>query len=146
MTASITFYDTFREYVADGTFDLNADTFKLQLCTSTYSASTSHSLLADVSSEVAQAGGYSTGGKVMANVTWGHTGATATFDADDTIWTVSATVVARTGVVYKSGTANGRANPLVCYVTMDTTPADVTTNPGNTLTFQWNASGIFTLT
>jgi hypothetical protein len=46
-------------------------------------------------------------------------------------------------VIYKSGTANAHANPLVAYCVLDS--ADITISDGNTLMIQINASGILTL-
>jgi hypothetical protein len=34
---------------------------------------------------------------------------------------------------------------VLCYATLDSTPADVTATSGNTLTVAANASGVFTL-
>lgn len=148
MAASITFFQSFREYIADGTFDMNTDTFKVSLHSSTYTPNAStHTVFADATNELSTANGYTAGGATLGTVTWTRSGATVTFDAADTTWTASGgSIVARYAVIYKSGTANARVNPLVAYVLLDTTPADVTTTTGNTLTLQWNASGIFTLT
>lgn len=148
MTASITFYDSFREYVADGTIDLDTDTFKVTLHTSTYTPNAStHTVYADLTNELSTAFGYTNGGATLGSVTWGHSGGAATFDAADTTWTASGgSIVARYAVIRKSGTANAIVDALVAYVLLDTTPADVTTTDTNTLTLAWNASGIFTLT
>lgn len=147
MAASITFYQSFREYVADGTFDLNSDTFKVSLHTSTYTPSaSSHTVYADLTNELSTASGYTNGGATLGSVTWNRSGGTVTFDAADTVWTASGgSITARYAVIRKSGTANTRVDPLVAYILLDTTPADVTATDTNTLTLQWNASGIFTL-
>ncbi len=148
MAASITFYQSFREYVADGTFDLNSNTFKVSLHASTYTPNAgTHAVYADLTNELSTANGYTNGGATLGSVTWNRSGGTVTFDAADTVWTASGgSIVARYAVIRASGTLNGRVDPLVAYVLLDTTPADVTTTTGNTLTLQWNASGIFTLT
>lgn len=148
MTASITFYQSFREYVADGTIDLDTDTFKVTLHTSTYTPNAAtHTVYADLTNELSTANGYTNGGATLGTVTWTRSGATVTFDAADTAWTASGgSIVARYAVIRKSGTANAIVDALVAYILMDTTPADITTSTGNTLTLQWNASGIFTLT
>ncbi len=144
MAASITFYNSFREYVADGTIDLDTHTFKVMLVASGYTPSTAHTVKTDVTNELSTANGYTAGGATLASVTWGHSGGTATFDAADTTWTASGgSIVARYAVIYDDTAAS---DELVAYILLDTTPADVTTTAGNTLTLQWNASGIFTLT
>ncbi len=46
-------------------------------------------MLADLSGNQVSAGsGYASGGAALANVTWGQTGGTAKFDADDVTWVV----------------------------------------------------------
>lgn len=147
MTASITFFNSFKEYIADGTIDLDTDTFKLTLHTSTYSPNAStQTVYADLTNELATANGYTNGGHTLASVTWGQSAGTSTFDAADLAITASGgSIVARYAVIRKSGTANTIVDPLVAYILMDTSPADVTTTDGNVLTFQWNGSGIFTL-
>ena len=144
MAASLTFYNSFREYVADGTIDLDTHTFKVMLVASGYTPSAAHTVKADVTNELSTANGYTAGGATLGSVTWGHSGGTATFDAADTVWTASGgSIVARYAVIYDDTAAN---DELVCYILLDTTPADVTTTAGNTLTLQWNASGILTIT
>jgi len=144
MAASLTFYNSFREYVADGTIDLDTHTFKVMLVASGYTPSTAHTVKSDVTNELSTANGYTAGGATLGSVTWGHSGGTATFDAADTVWTASGgSIVARYAVIYDDTAAS---DELVCYILLDTTPADVTTTAGNSLTLQWNGSGIFTIT
>lgn len=144
MAASLTFYNSFRKYVADGTIDLDTHTFKVMLVASGYTPSTAHTVKTDVTNELSTANGYTAGGATLGSVTWSHSGGTATFDAADTVWTASGgSIVARYAVIYDDTAAN---DELVCYILLDTTPADVTTTAGNTLTLQWNGSGIFTIT
>ncbi len=145
MAASITFYQSFREYLGDGTFDMNTNTFVVTLHSSSYTPNaSSHTVSADLTNELSTANGYTSGGATLASVTWTRSGGTVTWDAADTVWTASGgSIVARYAVIRASGTLNSRVNPLVAYILLDTTPADVTTTAGNTLTLQWNASGIF---
>lgn len=146
MTASLTFYNSFKEYVADGTFDLNTDTFKVMLVSSSYTFAATHSVIADCSANEISNAGYTAGGATLASVTFSQTSGTATFDAADTTWTATSTsLVARRAIIYKSGTANARVSPLIASVLLDTTPADVTVTATNVLTLQWNGSGVFTL-
>jgi hypothetical protein len=145
MTASITRYNSLSKYIADGTIDVDTDTFKVALVASTYTPSASaHTVYADITNELSTANGYTNGGATLSSVTFTRSGATSTFDAADTVWTASGgSIVARYAVIYKLGTANSIVNPLVAYILLDNTPADVTTTAGNTLTIQWNAAGIF---
>jgi len=145
MAASLTFYQSFREFLGDGTIDLDNHTFKVLLTSSSYTPNAgTHSVKADVTNELATANGYTAGGATLANVTWTRSGATVTFNADDTVWTASGgTITARYAVIYDDTAAS---DELVCYILLDTTPADVSATTGNTLTLQWDAAGIFTQT
>lgn len=144
MTASITLYQSFAEFVADGTIDLDTHTFKVMLTSSSYTPSAStHTVKTDVTNELSTANGYTAGGATLGSVTWTRSGGTATFDAADTTWTASGgSIAARYAVIYDDTAAS---DELVAYILLDTTPADVTATDGNTLTLQWNASGILTL-
>lgn len=144
MAASITLYESFREYVADGTIDLDTHTFKVMLVASGYTPSaSSHSVKADITNELATANGYTAGGATLASVTWTRSGGTVTWDAADTAWTASGgSITARYAVIYDDTAAS---DELVAYVLMDATPADVTATDGNTLTLQWHASGLLAL-
>lgn len=137
-------YDSAKEYIGDGTIDLDTHTFKCALFTSSSNANTlTNATLASLTNQVANANGYTTGGNTLASVTWTQTGGTATFDAADTTWTASGgSITARYAVIYDDTAAS---DELLCVCLLDTTPADVTATNGNTLTIQFNASGIFTL-
>lgn len=151
-TGSFKLYDSFLEYVADGTIDLDSDTFKVTLHTSSYGAlDTTHlsddSVYADVTNELSTANGYTNGGETLTSVTWIRSGATTTLDCADPTWTISGgSVVARYFIIRKSGTANSITDPLVGVGYLDSSPADVTTTTGNTLTITINAAGLLTFT
>lgn len=143
MAASITLYQSVAEYLADGTIDLDTDTFKVSLHTSSYTPNAAtQSVYSDLTNELSTANGYTSGGATLGSVTWNRSGGTATLDAADTQWTASsAGITARYAVIRK----DGGTNPLIAYILLDTTPADVSVTAGNTLTLQWNGSGILTL-
>lgn len=147
MAASITFYNSFRKYLGGDPLDLDSGTYKVSLHTSTYTPSaTAHTVFADATNELTTANGYTAGGATLGSVTWTQSAGTVTWDAADTVWTASGgSIVARYAVIRYVGTVNTHVDPLVAYILLDTTPADVTTTTGNTLTLTWNASGIFTL-
>ena len=141
-TGTLVFYDSFIEALGDGTFDMDTDTLKCALFTSTHTPSAADTAYSGLMNEVAQANGYTTGGDTLTTVVWSQTAGALTFNADDSTWTASGgSIVARYYVLY-SVTATG--NDLICYGVLDNTPADVTTTDTNTLTIQWNVSGIFT--
>ena len=146
MAATFTFYNSFAEYLGDGTFDLNSDTIKVALVSSSYTFAATHTVWADASANEVSNSGYTAGGATL-SVTYNRSSNVLTFDATDTAWTASgSSLVSRRAVIYKSGTANSRVNPLIASILLDNTPADVTVTAGNTLTLQWNGSGIFTVT
>lgn len=145
---TVVLFNSFREYVADGTIDLDTDTFKVMLTTSSQALSASgQTVKADLTNEVANANGYTSGGITLTGVTWNRSGGTVTFDSDDPLWTASGgSITARYCVLYKSGTANAVTNPLVGYALLDSTPADVVATDGSPLKIILPASGWFTLT
>jgi len=131
-------YNTFREYIGDGTIDLDNHTFKAMLLTSAYTPSASHTLIASVNAnELSSGSGYTTGGTALTSVTWTRSGATVTLDAADTQWT-SATFTAAYGVIYDDSVASD----AVCFC-FDFGGNKTVTN--GTFTMQYNASGIATL-
>lgn len=145
-------YESAKLYLADGTFDLDDSTnWKVALFLSTSNANTlggTNDVYGDLTNEHSNANGYTTGGVALSGVTWTQTGGTATFDASDYSPYATASggsITARFGVIYKNATVNTIVKPLLGVFLLDSTPADVTTTTGNTLTITWNASGIFTL-
>lgn len=142
---TFTFYDSFAELIGDGTIDLDSHTFKMLLTTSSYTPSGAHDELADITNQVANGSGYTTGGETLSGVTWGQTGGVSTFDSDPVVWTASGgTITARYAVLYDDTATNGK---LVGYFVLDSAPADVAVTDGNTLTVSPHASnGWFQLT
>lgn len=146
---ALVFFNSFKEYLGDGTFDLNTDTIKVQLHTSAFAPNVSTmTVLADVTNEVANGNGYATGGVTLTSCTFTQTAGTAAFKSgNNPAWTgASAGFSARYALFYKSGTANARVNPLIGYMLLDSAPADVAFAVGNTITLTMNAAGWFTLT
>jgi hypothetical protein len=144
MAASISIYNNFREAISD--IALRSATIKLTLHTSSYTFAATHVVYADLTNELSTANGYTNTGHALAGVTWDHSSGVATLDANDLVITASGgSIVARRAVLRAVGTFNSQVDPLIASILLDTTPADVTTTTGNTLTFQWDASGILTL-
>jgi len=143
----VVFFNSFKEYLGDGTFDLNTDTFAWSLHSSAFSPNVSTmTVAADLTNELATANGY-TGPQNLTGVTYAQTAGTGKFDANDSSWTGSgAGFSARYQVLRKVGTANARVNPLIGYRLLDSAPADVSFGAGATIAIQEHANGIFTLT
>jgi len=135
MAASITAYDGLWKLLLTGGIDLDTDTIKVALVTSGYTPSTAHDEWADVSAnEVSNGSGYTTGGKTLTT----PTATNSTVDYDDVTWT-SLTKTFRYAVIYKSGSGGGLTNPLIAYILLDTTPADIVSS-GSNYTIQWHST------
>ena len=118
----------------------NTANFKLALVSSAWTPNNStNEVWADVSAnEIAAGNGYSAGGGALTGVALTQTGGTVKFTSSAFVWTASGTGIPawRRGVVYYSGTLNGKVNPIVGHFLGDATPADVPlTTSGNTLGF-----------
>ena len=143
MTMSLSFYDSFKANLGATPLDMNSDTFKMMLVTSSYTFAATHTQKSDITNELSTANGYTAGGATLASLVFSQTSGTAKWDADDVAWTASGgSLVFRRGVIYDDTSAS---DLLVLSVLFDTTPADITVLSGNTFTVTWNASGIFTL-
>ena len=141
---SWTVFNIAKEKLADGTFDLDTNTFKMALTTdaqalaATFAGTSTNAQYSDLTNEVANGGGYTTGGKTLA-CTWVRSTGTITFDCDDQAWT-SSTITAKYAVIYADNAGN---DDLLCFCELDT-GGSVSTVSG-TLTVTINASGVFTL-
>lgn len=137
-------YNKAKEYIGDGTIDLDGDTFKVALARATYTPALTHTALSSVT-QTPSGNGYTTGGATLGSVTWTETNGLLTFDSADPSWTASGgSIVARYAVLYDD-TTSSPADALVAYCLLDTAPADVTITDGNTLTLQISANGYFTV-
>lgn len=143
-TGTINAYTSFISAMGSGSFDLANDTFKVLLTTSSYSPSALHDFLDDITNEVANGGGYTTGG-ITVTPTWSESGGTYTFDFADLQWTgTGAGFTAHYWVLYKD-TGVAATSPLMFYGLLDNTPQSVTVADTQNLNFAVNASGIFTI-
>lgn len=140
MAASISFYDSWIQRLAQAA-NLSTDTFTVGLVTSAYTPNAAtHTQLSDITNELSGSG-YSR--QNLSSVTFNNSAGTVTFDAADTVFTASGgSIVARHAFIFDDTVLN---DPLVAFILLDTTPANVTVTDGNTLTLQWNALGIFTI-
>jgi hypothetical protein len=132
--------------------DLSANVFML-LTSSTYvpdTSNTGHTILANITNEVAAGNGYSTGGvalsapAVAAYLTTGFK-----FSTGNAAWTASGAGIPawRYGVIYYSGVLWGVTSPLIGYFTGDSAPADIPlTAAGNILQVNCPTNGWLTKT
>lgn len=128
-----------RTKLLDGTFDIDSDTWKIALFLSTSNLAASSTTYAGLTNEVASANGYTTGGISIVLTLAGTTTVTVSYSTS-IVWTASGgSITARFAVIYEV------SGNVLCYTTLDSSPADVTATTGNTLTITANASGVFTL-
>lgn len=135
-------YNSFMFDLAAGNIDLNTDTFKIMLVTSTYTPNAdTHNRRDDITNEVSGAG-YTAGGATLASVTLTQDDANdrAVWDAADPSWAAS-TITARGAVIYKSRGGLASADELVCYKDFG---SDIVSTNG-TFTVQIHANGILYL-
>ena len=131
--------NTGRTKLLDGTFDIDSDTWKMALFLSTSNIGAASTTYAGLTNEHSSANGYTTGGIAITLTLAGTT--TVTIDiATDPVWTASGgSITARFAVIYEV------SGSVLCYATLDTTPADVTATDGNTFTCAAHSSGVATL-
>lgn len=145
---TVTVFNQAKKYIGDGTVDLDTDTFKCAILsaggTAPLATTTNPRLEGALFTEVTDGGGtYVTGGATL-TCTYLQSVGTITFDSStNPSWAADALnpTDARYGLVYKVGTANGIVNPALCFIDLGTTISMVT----NTLTINWHADGIFTV-
>jgi len=137
--------------------DLVSANLRMQLHTSAYTPNvtiTGHSLLSDLTNEVANGQGYTTGGAALTGAVAARSiaGAAQTdgskLSSGNAVWTASGTGIPafRYAVLYYLGTLWGMTNPLIGYILADSAPADIPlTTAGNTLTITCPQDGWFDL-
>jgi len=127
---------------ANKEIDWNSDTIKVALFTSDYTPDlAAHDYHDDLTDEVANGNGYTTGGATMGSCTMTQNSNVITFDGADVSWT-SSTITARYAVIYDSSPGSSATNPLIALVDFGEDKA----SSSSTFQIAWNASGIFTIT
>jgi hypothetical protein len=140
------FFNSFREYLGNGQFDLDGTgvNFFMALHTSAASANVVNVALstqASLANEVANGNGYATGGLSVSARTWASAATNKyRFDSTAVVWTATGGDVnnVKYAVIYQSG------GKLVCYSKLTTSQFNLTQN--NTLTVTPSSSGVFELT
>lgn len=134
-------YNAFKKNIMNGGLDLDTQTIKVALVTSTYTPDQDlHEDFADITNEVVGTG-YTAGGAALASktVTADNTDNEGVFDAADVTWSTS-TITARGAVVYYDSTV-AATSLLICYIDFVT---DQSSSAGD-FTISWNAEGIVNL-
>lgn len=133
-------YTSFFEDQAKGNIDVDVDTFRMMLVTSSYVANKDHNRRDDITNEVAAGGGYTAGGSV---VTLTGSLDTANDRYDLTIGSVNwptSTISAAGAVIYKARGGASSADELVCYLdfggTIVSTGGTFTVTPSSPIRIQ----------
>jgi hypothetical protein len=136
-------YNSFKRDIANGSIDLDTDTIKVMLVTSTYAPNVdTHTKRSDITNEVVGTG-YVAGGGTLASKTVAvdNTNDRALFDGDNQVW-ATASITARGAVLYKARGGASTADELICYIDFG---ADITSTAAD-FTLSFNAVGIIALT
>lgn len=138
---SLNGYNSFKKDLLAGNIDMDNDTLKVALVTSSYTFDQdSHTRLSDITNEVSGTG-YTTGGRALSGLSVSiDTGNdVAVFNAADVTW-ANSTYTARGAVVYKDTGASG-TSPLISYLdfSSDQSPS------GENFTITWDALGMVRL-
>ena len=134
--------NSFKKHIMNGGIDLDTDTIKVMLLTSSHSQDQdAHEFIDDVSANEVSGTGYSAGGASLANkaVTQDNTDNEGVFDADDVTWSTS-TITARYAALYKD-TGTPSTSPLIAIIDFG---SDKSSSAGN-FVITWNAEGILNL-
>ena len=138
-------YNSAKADLMDGTLDLDIDTIKVVLVTSTYTPDIdTHTQYSHITNQVT-GDGYTAGGATLADktVSIDTVNNRGVFDATNTTWSTS-TITARGAILYKyvdDGGSPAATSPLICYFDFTT---DKESSSGD-FTIQWDSVGILTL-
>lgn len=142
-----TVYSEAKKKIGNATLNLASTAFRMTLHTSASNANTATlSIYNELDNQVAEANGYSSSGKALANEVWtvGASAGQYKFDFDDVIWTATGGTIPniKIAVVYLSAAASANRF-LLCRSVLTTN--QFTLASGNTLTIAINAAGCLTL-
>ena len=134
-----TIYNRFFANLMNKEVDLEADTIRVALLTSSYTINKDHNTWSDVSANEVSGTGYTAGGATLANksVAQDNTNDEATFDADDVTWS-SSTITARYAVLYDDTLTN---DDLIAVFDFG---SDQSSSSGD-FTLQFSSDGILSL-
>lgn len=142
--ATAKFYGLFFKSLCNKEIDLDSDTLKLMLTTSSYTPNQdTHQYKSSVTNEVSGTG-YTAGGATVGSVSVSYNTGTnvLSFDGADASWTTATIANARYGVLYDSSPGSDATRPLIGYVDFG---GDVSVTAG-TLSVVWDAAGIGAVT
>lgn len=136
-------YNSAKLEIANGTIDLDTDTFYVMLLGSGYTPDIdAHNRRDDISGSEVSGTGYTAGGKVIGTVTvtQDDTNDRAVMDGDDVEWATS-TITARYAAIYKLTGSGAASDNLLGYIDF----GEDKTSTAGLFKIAWNTSGILTL-
>lgn len=135
------------EGVLDGTLDLDSDSYRAVLLTSSYAPNQStDDTWSDISANEVSGTGYTAGG-LASTITLSRSGLAVTLDTSDLSW-ASSTITAKYAVIVHDADGNGTlagTDRLLMYVDLDSGGGSISTTNG-TFAITINASGLYTVT
>jgi hypothetical protein len=133
-------FDNFKKNIMNGNIDLDTNTIKVALVTSSYTPTqATHEFFNQVTNEVSGTG-YTAGGATLASAAVSASEGKGVFDANDVTW-ANSTITARGAVIYKD-TGASTTSPIIAYIDFGSDKV----SSGGDFKITWNASGILTLT
>ena len=138
-----TIQNSFKKHIMNGGIDLDTNTIKVMLLTSSHSQDQdAHEFIDDVSANEVSGAGYTAGGATIGSpaVTQDNTDNEGVFDGADVTWSAS-TITASYAAIYKD-TGTPATSPIIAILDFST---DKSSSAGN-FVIQWNAEGIVNLT
>ena len=133
-------YNSAKQYILDGTVDLDTTIFKMKIVKGTAAANVSAYARSTFASITGAPSNMSQKTLTAVSITIGSTASTARWDVADVVFTASGgdSTSCQYAVI---GVSNGKA---ICWCRLSSAAFNVTS--GNTLTIAINASGVFELT
>lgn len=147
MQGTVTVFNKAKEYLADGTFDLDTHTFKIALVSNSSLVATQADLaLGTGFTEVSGGTSYVAGGATL-TCTWTESAGTVTFDSStNPSWSQDASgpTDIRYGIIYDDTDASDTALAYVDLTTSGDGTTAISLQTGD-ITITWSGSGIFTI-
>ena len=146
---SWTVFGNAKHQLLDGNLDVDGHAFRMVLLTDAYTPDANgHVAWSSLSgAEIANGGGYTTHGKLLAMTSTDSGSGTTTVDCDDVSWPAS-TISAKYAAVVRDGDGDGAlaaGDIPVCYTYLETGGGSVSTTAG-TFAVNIHSNGICTLT
>jgi hypothetical protein len=140
--SSLDWYNDFAEQHGKGVHQLASHTLKMLLCSSSYTFSAAHAVLADISAELSGSG-YAR--QTLANKQWIEASGVGKLTFDNIQFSASGgNLTARRWVLFNDSVSDP-LKPLICSGLINSADQDVTITDGNIITLNCPAGGLFQL-